>query len=67
LSIIALSAIVALLYFGRVLLITLVISVIIAFILDPFVGFVMRTRLPRGAAAFVVCSISLLALYLVGL
>ena len=63
---IALAAAVALLYFGRVFLITLVCSVVIAFLLDPAVGMLVRWRLPRALASFVVCSVSLLLLYLVG-
>ena len=57
---------VALLYFGRAFWVTLVISVILAFLLEPFVVLVMRLRIPRGGAAFIVCCIGLLALYLVG-
>src|SRR5690606_21892635 len=43
---------------------TLVSSVILALLLEPFVVTVMRFRIPRGGAAFIVCSISLLTLYL---
>ena len=43
-----LAATVALLYFGRAFCITLVISVILAFLLEPFVMFCMRLRLPRA-------------------
>ncbi len=39
----------------------------IAFILDPFVAFVMRARIPRGVASFVVCAIALSFFYLMGL
>src|SRR4029077_16994017 len=42
-------------------------AVIIAFILEPFVGLLMRIRFPRSVASFVVCSIALMLLYLVGL
>lgn len=66
-SILAVAAIIALLYFGRTLCITLVISVIIAFILEPFVQFFVRFRMPRGAASFVVCSLALLMVYFLGL
>jgi predicted PurR-regulated permease PerM len=61
------AALIALLYFGRAFCITLVIAVIIAFILDPFVGLVMRLRFPRGLASFVVCTLALVLVYLVGL
>ena len=65
--IIALGVIVALLYWGRVFFITITIAVIIAFILEPFVGLLMRARLPRSVASFVVCSTGLMVLYLIGL
>lgn len=38
----------------------------IAFLLDPGVEFFMKLRLPRGLASFVVCTISLIFLYLAG-
>jgi predicted PurR-regulated permease PerM len=60
------SAAIALLYFGRAFWITLVVSVILAFMLEPFVGLFMKLRFPRKVASFVVCTIALLALYLVG-
>ena len=57
---------IALLYFGRAFCVTLVISVILAFLLEPFVVLVMGLRIPRGGAAFIVCCIALLGLYLMG-
>jgi predicted PurR-regulated permease PerM len=54
-------------YYGRLLLITLVIAVTIGFLLDPFVELLMKLRLPRTLASFLVCVIALLILYLVGL
>ncbi|MBZ5590700.1 MAG: AI-2E family transporter [Acidobacteriia bacterium] len=65
--VIALGVIVALLYWARVFFITSIIAVIIAFILEPFVGLLMRVRFPRSVASFVVCSIALMLLYLAGL
>jgi len=62
-----LAAVIALLYFGRVFFVTVMIAVIIAFLLDPLVGLVMKLKLPRAFASFVVCSVALLVLYLVGL
>ena len=61
------AAAIALLYFGRIFLITLIIGIILAFLLDPAVRMFMRMRLPRGLASFVVCSIALLGVYLLGL
>ena len=57
---------VGLLYYGRAFWITLLISVILAFLLEPFVALVVRLRVPRGGAAFIICTIALLVLYLVG-
>lgn len=67
LTLIALGVAIALLYFGRLFVVTLVFAVTIAFLLDPFVGLVMKLRLPRAVASFVVCVIALLSLYLAGL
>ncbi len=64
---IATAATIALLYFGRVFFITLVVSIIFAFILEPAVLFFMRFRLPRGVASFLACSIAVLVMYLAGL
>ncbi len=66
-AVLAAAAAVALLYFGRVFLITVVIAAIIAFLLDPVVTVFVRLRLPRAVASFIVCSIALLVLYLLGL
>jgi predicted PurR-regulated permease PerM len=65
--IVALGVIIAILYFGRVLFITSIVAVTIAFILEPFVGLLMRIHLPRSLASFVVCSVALLLLYVAGL
>ena len=64
---IAIAVFVALLYFGRIFFVTVTIALIISFILEPFVTLVMRFRLPRGVASFLVCSIALFLLYLAGL
>lgn len=64
---IALSVGIALLYFGRVFFVTMLVSVVLAFILEPAVRAFMRIRLPRGLASFFVCAIALLLLYLMGL
>lgn len=66
-NLIALCCVVALLYFGRAFLITLVVATVISFLLDPFVVFFMRFRLPRALASFLVCAIGLLVVYLLGL
>jgi predicted PurR-regulated permease PerM len=63
----AVGATVALLYYGRVFFITVVIAFIIAFLLEPIVGLFMRVRVPRGLASFLACALWLSGLYLVGL
>ncbi|MGA2724332.1 MAG: AI-2E family transporter [Bryobacteraceae bacterium] len=65
--IVAMGVIIAILYFGRVLFITSIIAVTIAFILEPFVELLMRMHLPRSLASFVVCSVALLLLYVAGM
>lgn len=64
--VIAMATIVAILYLGRVFFITSITAVIIAFILEPFVGLLMRIRFPRSLASFVVCTVALLFLYVIG-
>jgi predicted PurR-regulated permease PerM len=66
-TVLAVAASIALLYFGHVFLITMVIAITIAFLLDPVVTFFVKMRLPRAVASFIVCSITLLVLYLMGL
>jgi predicted PurR-regulated permease PerM len=65
--VIATASGIALLYFGRIFFITLVIAIIVAFILEPSVVFFMRFRMPRGFASFLACSIAVLVMYLAGL
>jgi predicted PurR-regulated permease PerM len=65
--IVAMGVIIAILYFGRVVFITSIVAVTIAFILEPFVELLMRIHLPRSLASFVVCSVALLFLYVAGL
>lgn len=64
---IALAALIGLLYVGRVFFITIVVAGIITFLLEPVVQLFMRFRLPRAFASFLVCSITLTILYLAGL
>jgi predicted PurR-regulated permease PerM len=66
-SVLAAGACVALLYYGRVFFITIIIAFIIAFLLEPLVGLCMRIRMPRGLASFLVCSVALVCLYFAGL
>jgi len=64
---IGLGVMIALLYWARLFFITFFIAVAIAFILEPFVALLMRIRFPRSLASFVVCSLALLGVYLMGL
>ncbi|MGH9660043.1 MAG: AI-2E family transporter, partial [Bryobacteraceae bacterium] len=64
---VVLGVLVALLYWARVFFITFALAVAIAFILEPFVVLLMRARFPRALASFVVCSLALLVVYLLGL
>jgi len=66
-SLIALTALVALLYYGRDFFVALIISAVFAFILDPAVLLVMKLRLPRGMATPIVIGISAVAIYLLAI
>jgi predicted PurR-regulated permease PerM len=63
-SLIALASAVALLYYGRDFFVTLIISALFAFILDPVVELVTRLRLPRPAATGIVIGLAVIAVYL---
>jgi predicted PurR-regulated permease PerM len=65
-AIIATAAILMVLYFGRPFFVTVMVSAMLAFILDPVVLLVMRLRFPRPAATGVVIGLAILVLYLVG-
>ncbi len=65
-TLIAIAALVSLLYFGRDFFVTLIISAVFAFILDPAVLLVMKLRVPRAAATAVVIGVALVAVYLLG-
>src|SRR5580698_3002781 len=66
-TLLSVAAAVALLYFGRVFFITMVVAITIAFLLDPLVTPFLKLRMPRSVASFIVCSVALLVLYLLGL
>ena len=42
----------AIFYFAKLVLVTLLVSILIAFMLEPLVNLLQRVRLPRSAAAF---------------
>lgn len=62
-SLIALAAAIALLYYGRDFFVTLLISALIAFILDPVVVLIMKLKVPRPAATLLVIAIAIAAAY----
>ena len=66
-SLIALAATVALLYFGKDFFITMIVAAVFAFILDPLVILVMKLRVPRAAATAIVILVALVAVYLLSL
>ena len=66
LPVVAIGVIIAVLYYGRVFFITSIVAVVIAFILEPFVMLLTRIRFPRPLDTFVVCTVALLLLYVVG-
>jgi predicted PurR-regulated permease PerM len=66
-SVIALAAAVALLYFGRDFFITIIIAAVFAFLLDPLVILVMKMRIPRAASTAIVIVFALVAVYLLSL
>jgi predicted PurR-regulated permease PerM len=65
--VLAFAAIIALLYFGRLFFVTLLIGVICALLLEPAVRVLARLRIPRSIGAAAVCSVALLGLYYSGL
>ena len=67
LNVLAMGVIIAVLYFGRLFFITSLVALTIAFILEPFVVLLMRMRMPRALASFVVCTFALAVLYVIGL
>jgi predicted PurR-regulated permease PerM len=66
LAVTGLGAGIALLYFGRAFWITLIVSVVLAFMLEPFVGLLRKLKFPRALASFVVCTLALLFVYTIG-
>ena len=67
LPIIAAGVVIAILYWARVVFITAIISIIIALILEPVVSLLVRFRLPRSLATFVVGLMAASVLYFAGL
>ena len=66
LPVIAAGVVIAVLYWARAVIITSLVAVIIAFLLEPFVGLLTRIRIPRPLATFLVCIFAVMALYFAG-
>lgn len=66
-SVIAVASAVALLYFGRDFFVTLIVSAVFAFILDPVVQLFMKLHIPRAASTLIVIAITATLVYLLGL
>ena len=67
LTTVAAGVLIGILYWGRVVFITTIISIIIALILEPFVGILVRLRIPRPLATLLVGAFAALCLYFGGL
>src|SRR5436309_2948299 len=67
LPVIAVGVMIAILYWARLVFINAIVAVIIALILEPFVSLLVKLRIPRGIASFVVCGAALLVLYFAAL
>jgi len=66
-GLISLTAAIALLYYGRLFLVTVCTAVIINFILEPLVGLLIRVRVPRALASFIACLFAVCVVYFAGL
>lgn len=66
-SLIAVAATVALLHYGRDFFVTLIVSAVFAFLLDPAVLLVMKLRVPRAVATAIVIGLAIAATYLLAL
>src|SRR5947199_6102558 len=51
--VIALAAVLGILYLGKLVLVTLLVSVLLGFILEPLVGFLEHRRMPRAYGALI--------------
>jgi predicted PurR-regulated permease PerM len=62
--VIAIGVVLAVCYFAQAVVVTFLCSLLVACMLEPVVGTLMRLRLPRGLAAMLVCLVGLMLLYL---
>ena len=63
LSIVGVGVVLAILYLGKPVFITAICATILALILEPFVGLLVRLRIPRGIATFVISALGILGMY----
>ena len=63
LSIVGGGVVLAILYLGKPVFITAICATILALILEPFVGLLVRLRIPRGIATFVISALGILGMY----
>ena len=61
--VLAVTAVIAICYFAKLPLITLLLAILVAFMLDPLVAWLQRWRIPRWAGSFVVVLLLLGCLY----
>jgi predicted PurR-regulated permease PerM len=61
--IVGVTVILAVCYIAKLVLVTLLVSTLLAFMLEPMVGLLERIRLPRAAGAFVAVLLMLAAMY----
>lgn len=66
LGVIATGVVIAILYWARIVFISTITAVVIALILEPFVGLLTKIRLPRALASLVVCLVAVTVIYFAG-
>src|SRR6476646_1839750 len=61
--ILAVAVVLAVCYVAKLILVTLLVSVLLAFMLEPIVSLLERVRIPRAAGAFLAVLLMLAAIY----
>jgi predicted PurR-regulated permease PerM len=65
-TVIAVVAVGIALYYAQLVFVVLLVSILLAFVLEPLVRFQQRIRIPRGVASFVSVLIFVFAIYILG-
>jgi predicted PurR-regulated permease PerM len=65
-TVVAVVAVGFALYFAQLVFVVLLVSILLAFVLEPLVRFQQRIRIPRGVASFVSVLIFVVAIYILG-